>query len=126
MGIPAIRCKPRFGGVTRHLVAMSDLQAIPAPWQGLALVCGKCSRKLNGGFGKKGKHDLKSALRAGLKAAGRRRELRVVEVGCLGLCPKRAVTVVGPFRPGHVLAVPQGADPDAVLAALRTGSAGLV
>ncbi len=102
---------------------MSDLEAIPAPWQGVALVCGKCSRKLKGGFGRKGKHELKSVLRDALKAAGRRRELRIIEVGCLGLCPKRAVTVVGPFQPGQVLAVPEGADPDLVLAALRKDNA---
>jgi len=37
-----------------------------------------------GGFGKKGKHDLAEVLKRALKQSGRRRELRVLEVGCLG------------------------------------------
>jgi predicted metal-binding protein len=89
-----------------------------APWREIAMVCGKCSRKLDGGFGKKGKHGLADVLKDALKAAGRRREMRVVEVGCLGLCPKRAVTAVSSARPGQVLAVPSGADMAQVLARL--------
>ena len=87
------------------------------------MVCGKCSRKLHGGFGKKNKHDLANLLRDELKAAGRRREVRVVEVGCLKLCPKRAVTAVSSARPGQVLAVPCGADPAQVLARLSPAAA---
>lgn len=83
---------------------------VKAPWDGVALVCRKCSKKLGGGFGPKGDEKLAKALRAELKASGRRRALRVVAVECLGLCPKRAVTVVGTAAPGHVLAVPAGAD----------------
>lgn len=86
------------------------------------MVCGKCSRKLHGGFGKKGKHGLAEVLKDALKAAGRRREVRVVEVGCLGLCPKRAVTAVSSARPGQVLAVPGGADPAQVLARLSSAA----
>ena len=94
------------------------VETTPAPWRDMLLLCGKCSRKLGGGFGKKEKHDLKDVLREALKAAGRRRELRVLEVGCLGLCPKRAVTVVSTARPGEVLVVPQGADPAGLLSVL--------
>ena len=88
----------------------------------MVLVCGKCSRKLDGGFGKKGKHGLKDVLRDALKEAGRRRELRVVEVGCLGLCPKRAVTAVSTARPGEVLVVPQGTDAASLLSALAASA----
>ena len=95
-----------------------EIWTTKAPWREVAMVCGKCSRKLRGGFGKKGRHGLADALRDELKAAGRRREVRVVEVGCLKLCPKRAVTVVSSARPGEVLAVPGGADPAQVLARL--------
>ena len=94
---------------------------VPAPWQGVALVCRKCSKKLHGGFGRKGRQDLSKALRDELKQTGRRRALRVIEVGCLGLCPKRAVTVVAPGRGDQVLAVPQGTEPADVL---RTFAAG--
>jgi len=92
--------------------------AVQAPWRNVAMVCGKCSRKLHGGFGKKRKQDLAHVLRGALKDAGRRRELRVVEVGCLGLCPKHAVTAVTTAQPAHVLAIPEGADPALVLARL--------
>ena len=87
------------------------------------MVCGKCSRKLKGGFGKKGKHDLADVLKGALKEAGRRREMRVVEVGCLGLCPKRAVTAVSSVRPDQVLTIPEGADPMSVIARLTPAAA---
>ncbi len=95
---------------------MTDLETIPAPWQGTALVCRKCSKKLGGGFGHKGREDLSKALRQQLKSTNRRRALRVIEVGCLSLCPKRAVTVA--LEQGRVLVVPAGADIDAVLTAV--------
>lgn len=82
-------------------------------------MCRKCSKKLGGGFGPKGKQPLAKALRAGLKEAGRRRAARVVEVGCLSLCPKGAVTIVGPAHPGAVLAVPGGTEAAAVIRALQ-------
>jgi len=113
-------------GVWRHLAAMPTDDMIPtiqAPWRDIAMVCGKCSRKLKGGFGKKGKHDLADVLKAALKEAGRRREMRVVEVGCLGLCPKRAVTAVSSARPDQVLAIPEGADPMSVIARLNPAAA---
>ena len=94
---------------------------VEAPWRDVVLVCGKCSRKLDGGFGPKGKQKLAKALKAGLKEAGRRREVRVVEVGCLSLCPKRAVTMVSAARPGQVWAVPEGTDVAAVIAAAAPG-----
>ena len=99
----------------------SSISATPAPWQQVALVCGKCSRKLRGGFGKKGRHDLAKVLKEAAKAAGHRRVLRVMEVGCLGLCPKRAVSAIGMGQPGQVLVVPAGADSGAVLARLMDG-----
>lgn len=97
---------------------MSDpIRSVPVKWRSFVLVCGKCSRKLDGGFGRKGKHKLDDVLRDALKSAGRR-EVRVVRTGCLGLCPKRAVTVAWSAQPGELMAVPEGADPDTVLALL--------
>lgn len=98
---------------------MSDtIPFTPAPWGSVVLVCRKCSRKLDGGFGKKGKHALADGLEDALEAAGRRREVLVAETDCLGICPKRAVCVLRADRPGEVLAVPAGTDPRAVLARL--------
>ncbi len=96
----------------------SSISATPAPWQRVALVCGKCSRKLRGGFGKKGKRDLAEVIKYAAKSTGRRRALRVLEVGCLGLCPKRAVSAIGMGQPGQVLVIPAGTDGTAVLTRL--------
>ncbi len=101
----------------------SSISATVAPWQHVALVCGKCSRKLGGGFGKKGKHDLLEVLNDAAKAAGQRRAMRVMEVGCLKLCPKRAVSAVSSVRPNEVVVVPAGAEGPAVLARLMGGVA---
>ena len=123
--MPAVILRRRWydrvelGGVTCHLDGMNALiPSFPARWRSFVLVCGKCSRKLDGGFGKKRKHALNEALRGALKAAGRR-ELRVVNTGCLGLCPKRAVTIAWAGKPGELMAVPEGTDPESVLARLE-------
>jgi len=99
----------------------SSISATVAPWRQVALVCGKCSRKLGGGFGKKGKRDLADVLKDAAKAAGQRRAIRVMEVGCLGLCPKRAVSAVSSVRPDEVVVVPAGADGITVLTRLMDG-----
>ncbi len=91
---------------------------VPAPWQNVALVCRKCTKKLHGGFGPKLKQDLSKVLRDELKQEGRRRALRIIEVGCLGLCPKRAVTLVAPGRGDQLRAIPRGADPAQILQAI--------
>jgi predicted metal-binding protein len=101
----------------------SSISATVAPWRQVALVCGKCSRKLGGGFGKKGKHDLVDVLKNAAKAAGQRRAVRVMEVGCLGLCPRRAVSAVSSAKPDEVVVVPAGTDGSLVLARLMSGVA---
>lgn len=80
-------------------------------WAGAVLVCGKCSKKVGGGFGPKGRDRLAKALRreAGF-GKGRKAAVGVVEVKCLGLCPKNAVTVVDGNRPGEWLVVAPGED----------------
>ena len=86
-------------------------------WTGAVLVCGKCSRKIGGGFGPKGGERLAKALR---REAGfgkeRRATVGVLEVKCLGLCPKKAVAVVDTRRPGEWLVVPAGDDVAALAA----------
>lgn len=89
-----------------------------APWDGIALVCRKCSKKLGGGFGPGNDEKLAKTLRQALRAAGRRRALRIVEVGCLGLCPRKAVTLASPTHPGALFAIPRGTSAEATLAAL--------
>jgi predicted metal-binding protein len=92
---------------------------VPSNWEHTILVCAKCSKKLGGGFGPKGKQPLAKALRKhlGLKK-GRKGAAGIVEVKCLGVCPRGAVTVVDAGGPREWLLVPEGADLDAVAAEL--------
>lgn len=77
----------------------------------IVLVCGKCSKKVGGGFGKKGKTSLAKALGSVVGfGKGRKSLVQVVETKCLGLCPKGAVTVVGPRDPPTWLVVEPGED----------------
>ena len=59
---------------------------VAANWGGTVLVCGKCSGKVGGGFGKDRRTPLAKALRKllGLKK-GRKAALGVVETPCLGI-----------------------------------------
>ncbi len=88
-------------------------------WSNAILVCSKCSKKVGGGFGPNGKQSLAKALRKhlGLKK-GRKSAVGIVEVKCLGICPKNAVTVVNTDMPGEWQLVEPGADLDQVAAAL--------
>jgi predicted metal-binding protein len=80
-------------------------------WDRAWLVCAKCSRKLDGGFGPKGKTPLAKALRRELGVGkGRKASLGVVEVKCLGVCPKRAVTLVDSADPHRWHLVEAGED----------------
>lgn len=92
-----------------------------ANWTGAILVCGKCSKKLGGGFGDDERTPLAKALRRTLELGkGRKAARGVIETRCLGVCPKRAVMIVDVARPGEWLIVPQGKSVD-VVAALLTG-----
>ncbi|WP_019832998.1 hypothetical protein [Sphingomonas sp. PR090111-T3T-6A] len=78
-------------------------------WSSAILVCGKCSKKLDGGFGKKGRTSLAKLLR---KAAGkgkiRKAPYGVVETRCLGICPGRAVVVLDGAKPDEWLLIREG------------------
>ncbi|WP_277981811.1 (2Fe-2S) ferredoxin domain-containing protein [Sphingomonas phyllosphaerae] len=93
---------------------------VRARWGGALLVCGKCSKKLGGGFGRKGKQSLAKALRdePGL-GKGRRAALGVIEVRCLGVCPRGAVTMVDTRVPDRWRLVDAGADVAALAGSLR-------
>ncbi|PTD26076.1 hypothetical protein [Sphingomonas fennica] len=92
---------------------------VRSDWRGAILVCRKCGKKAGGGFGPKGKTSLAKALRKEMHGGkGRKARLGVVEVGCLGVCPKHAVTVVDASRPGEWLIVPAGTPVEEVAARL--------
>ena len=90
---------------------------VKADWRDVVLVCRKCSKKLDGGFGPDGDEALSKALRRTLGARGRygkvkprRREVAVLDVGCLDICPKKAVVALRAAAPERWLVVPEGAD----------------
>jgi predicted metal-binding protein len=85
-----------------------DIRNRATPWKTIILLCGKCARKMDGGFGPKGKDSLRDALRSGLRDAGHRRDTRVIETRCMGICPKKAVTMINASRPGTINVVPKG------------------
>ncbi|KQN37577.1 hypothetical protein ASG37_11115 [Sphingomonas sp. Leaf407] len=90
-------------------------------WQKAVLVCAKCSKKLDAGFGDDGK-PLAKALRRHLKLKnGPKAAAGVVEVKCLDVCPKGAVVVVDSAAPGEWLLVRPGDDLDTVAARLGMG-----
>jgi len=94
---------------------------IRANWAGAILVCGKCSKKVGGGFGPKGKTSLVKALRkADGLGKGRKARVGVIETRCLGICPKNAVMLVDTRHPDRWLAVPAGADVADVAAGLTS------
>ncbi|KQS51817.1 hypothetical protein ASG20_03185 [Sphingomonas sp. Leaf198] len=95
------------------------MRVLASRWQGSVLVCGKCSKKLDGGFGEKGRTPLVRLLRQalGLKKS-RKADRGVVEVKCLGVCPKNAVVMVDGARPDRWMLVPTGASADEVVATL--------
>lgn len=84
-------------------------------WANAVLVCAKCSKKLDGGFGPKGKATLGKALRKHLHLKkGRKAAAGILDVKCLGVCPRGAVTVVNGAASREWLLVPAGADLDTV------------
>ncbi|MFD1788820.1 (2Fe-2S) ferredoxin domain-containing protein [Sphingomonas floccifaciens] len=97
------------------------IRHLPSGWEDAVVICGKCSKKLSGGFGDRGRLSLAKALRKRLGLAkGRKAAIGIVETKCLGVCPKRAV-VVG--RAGGWLVVPEGTEVDRVAAELGLGEA---
>ena len=82
-------------------------------WRSAVLVCRKCSKKLDGGFGSDGDERLAKALRRHLALRkGRKAGAGIVEVNCLGVCPKGAVTVVNGADARDWLLVRPGVDLD--------------
>lgn len=88
-------------------------RGISSNWRNAVLVCRKCSKRLDGGFGPGGKKPLAKALRKHLHLKkGRKAAAGVIEVNCLGVCPKGAVTVVNASESREWLLVRPGTDLD--------------
>ncbi len=96
-----------------------DVRTHRSRWRESVLICRKCSKKLRGGFGKKGKRTLRGLLKDVYgDAKGRRAEIGIVEVPCFKLCPKRAVSVALGSKPGALFEVAERAAIEDVIAAL--------
>jgi len=89
---------------------------IASRWSNAVLVCRKCSKKLKGGgFGPDGDKPLAKALRKHLHLRkDRKSSAGIIEVGCLDICPRRAVTVIDTHHPDQWLIVRPGANLDAL------------
>ena len=84
------------------------IRTLETPATDLIAICGKCSRKLDGGFGEDGDTSLSKALRSALRSGkGKRAKVRIVETKCLDICPKHAVVVTSGRTPGELLMVRQ-------------------
>jgi predicted metal-binding protein len=98
---------------------MSDnFSSRPTPWRNVVVLCRKCGKKLDGGFGRKRKESLKTVLRQTLRTAGRRRDIRILETSCMGLCPKGGVTALNATHPGTIHVISVGSEPTDALQTL--------
>lgn len=86
-------------------------------WDRTLLVCTKCSKKIDGGFGPKGKTALLKLLRIAF-GKGRKAQAGVLPVKCLGICPKNAVTIIDSRAPRTWMIVPVATPVADILAAL--------
>ncbi|HQR90731.1 MAG TPA: (2Fe-2S) ferredoxin domain-containing protein [Caulobacter sp.] len=85
------------------------IKTVRTDWSQVVLVCRKCSKKLDGGFGEDGDQSLRKALRrAAGGGKGRKASIGVIEVGCFDLCPRNAVVAANASTPGQWLVVPRG------------------
>jgi predicted metal-binding protein len=91
------------------------------PWRTIVIVCRKCGKKLDGGFGRKQKETLKTLLRGALRQTRNRRDVRICETSCLGLCPKGGVSAINASDPGTIRVIPAGMDAVEAVRALLGG-----
>ena len=120
-----VSCPPKQAACVTALVDRHQGMAIKTSktkWRDVILVCRKCQKKLDGGFGPHGDKSLKKALKKYLKPGdgkGRKAELAVIGTACFDVCPKNAVVCVNASEPKALLIVPVGADLFEVKARLR-------
>ncbi len=92
-----------------------SIDTVPTGWQTVILVCRKCSKKLDGGFGPDRDRSITTELKQALRTSGRRSTTRLIETKCLGVCPKGAVTVLPATTPGSMLTIPAGTPAETIL-----------
>lgn len=91
------------------------LRQVSSRTRSIALICGKCSKKVGGGFGKKGKTALAKMLNeANEGKKGRNAKILAVETKCLKLCPRGAVVTIAASQPDKWLLIQPGTPLDKV------------
>jgi hypothetical protein len=84
---------------------------VSSRWEEIVLICRKCSKRVDGGFGAKGKTRLDKALRTELDIAkGKKARIGLIMAPCFDLCPKDGVTVACGSKPGALYVAKKGAD----------------
>jgi hypothetical protein len=96
------------------------VRLLPIKATRLIAICGRCGRKIGGGFGPRGDKALSKSLRRVVEGAkGKRATVRIVETRCLDICPKRAVALIDSHRPGQVMIVAAGTPVETVADRVR-------
>jgi len=90
------------------MAKLSRSDTVQTGWTDILLICRKCSKKLGGGFGPDGRDTLRRAARHALRESGQRGQVGLIETGCFGICPKRAVVIARASAPGTLTIVPAG------------------
>ena len=107
------------------------MKRVKSNWSDVILVCRKCSKKLNGGFGPYGDEKLSKLLKKEIARSadaedkhhkGRKAPMGVIEVGCLDICPKDAVVTVRAGSPREWVVVPHGTPAPVVMERLGLGA----
>lgn len=93
--------------------AVRPLRTAKAKVAGIVMVCSKCRKRQ--GLRRRAVRDW---IEGAMKRSGSRAKLRVVETGCLGPCPKRALAMASgaSVAKGRIVLVAP-ADPEAALVA---------
>jgi predicted metal-binding protein len=88
----------------------NPIKQVRSDWRDVVLVCRKCSKRLDGGFGQKGEETLAKSLRrsTGARKKGRKGPIGVIEVDCLDICPKGAVVAMRAAVPNDWAVIPAG------------------
>jgi predicted metal-binding protein len=84
---------------THTPAAADDSQRVKTNFGGVVLVCRECEDRKNGPSKLRAK-DVRRELKRGLVQSVVR--LRIVECSCLGLCPRKAISVTA-VTPNHAL-----------------------
>ncbi len=97
----------------------SHVRPVATRWHEVVLVCGKCSKKVGGGFGSDGGMRLDKALRQELGVRkGRKGKIGFVRAACFDICPKNAIVVAKGSEPDRLYIIPRGTPVEEVATAL--------